>query len=145
MKMVIQRVLNANVVVDGEEISSIKKGFLVFLGVAKGDTQADADKLVKKMTGLRIFSDEQGKINLALKDVQGEVLIVSQFTLYADTKKGYRPSFIDAATPEDAEALYEYVIEQTKKEIPNVQTGKFGASMKISLTNDGPFTIILES
>ena len=145
MKMVIQRVLNANVVVDGEEISSIKKGFLVFLGVAKGDTQADADKLVKKMTGLRIFSDEQGKINLALKDVQGEVLIVSQFTLYADTKKGYRPSFIDAAVPEDAEALYEYVIEQTKKEIPNVQTGKFGASMKISLTNDGPFTIILES
>ncbi len=145
MKMVIQRVLDAKVVVDGEEISSIQKGFLVFLGVGKGDTQAQADKLVKKMTGLRIFSDEDDKINLALKDVQGEVLIVSQFTLYADTHKGYRPSFIDAASPEDAEALYEYVIAQTKKEIPNVQTGKFGASMKISLTNDGPFTIILEA
>lgn len=145
MKMVIQRVLDAKVVVDGEEISSIQKGFLVFLGVGKGDTQAQADKLVKKMTGLRIFSDEDDKINLALKDVQGEVLIVSQFTLYADTHKGYRPSFIDAAAPEDAEALYEYVIEQTKKEILNVQTGKFGAAMKISLTNDGPFTIILEA
>lgn len=145
MKMVIQRVLNAQVVVDEKEISAIGKGFLVFLGVGKGDTQADADKLVKKMTGLRIFSDEDDKINLALKDVSGEVLIVSQFTLYADTKKGYRPSFIDAAAPEDAEALYQYVIEETKKVIPNVQTGSFGAYMKISLTNDGPFTIILES
>lgn len=145
MKMVIQRVLNAQVVVDEKEISAIGKGFLVFLGVGKGDTQADADKLVKKMTGLRIFSDEDDKINLALKDVSGEVLIVSQFTLYADTKKGYRPSFIDAAAPEDAEALYQYVIEETKKVIPNVQTGSFGADMKISLTNDGPFTIILES
>lgn len=145
MKMVIQRVLNAQVVVDEKEISAIGKGFLVFLGVGKGDTQADADKLVKKMTGLRIFSDEDDKINLALKDVSGEVLIVSQFTLYADTKKGYRPSFIDAAAPEDAEALYQYVIEETKKVIPNVQTGSFGADMKISLINDGPFTIILES
>lgn len=145
MKMVIQRVLDAKVVVDGEEISSIRKGFLIFLGVGKGDTQEQADKLVKKMTGLRIFSDAEDKINLALKDVQGEVLIVSQFTLYADTHKGYRPSFIEAAAPEDAEALYEYVIEQTKKEIPTVQTGKFGAAMKITLTNDGPFTIILEA
>ncbi len=145
MKMVIQRVLDAKVTVNGEEISAIGKGFLVFLGVGKGDTQADADKLVKKMTGLRIFSDENDKINLALNDVQGEVLIVSQFTLYADTKKGYRPSFIDAAAPEAAKGLYEYIIEQTKKVIPNVQAGSFGADMKISLTNDGPFTILLES
>lgn len=145
MKMLIQRVLNANVSVDGNEISSINKGFLVFLGVGENDTKADADKLVKKMVGLRIFPDDDDKINLALKDVQGEVLIVSQFTLYADTKKGFRPSFINAAAPDVAEELYQYVIEKTKSEIPVVKEGSFGADMKISLTNDGPFTIMLES
>lgn len=145
MKMVIQRVNEAKIVVDGQEVSAIQKGFLVFLGVGQGDTREQADKLVKKFTGLRIFSDSEDKINLALKDVDGQVLIVSQFTLYADCKKGYRPSFVNAAPPDLAEELYEYVIAETKKVIPEVKTGIFGAAMKVSLENDGPFTILLEA
>jgi D-tyrosyl-tRNA(Tyr) deacylase len=145
MKMLIQRVSDAAVYVEGSEISRIGKGFLVFLGVGKGDTKEQADKLVKKMTGLRIFPDSEDKINLALKDVQGEVLIVSQFTLYADTKKGFRPSFTDASLPEEAQHLYHYVVDETRKLLPVVKTGSFGAHMEITLTNDGPFTILLEA
>lgn len=145
MKMVIQRVLNASVMVNKETVSSIEKGFLVFLGIGREDTQEDADKLLKKMIGLRIFPDDSGKTNLALKDVSGELLIVSQFTLYADCKKGYRPSFINAAPPQDAETLYEYVLAKAREEVPHVASGVFGEDMKITLTNDGPFTIILES
>ncbi len=145
MKMVIQRVLHASVMIDQKEVSSIEKGFLVFLGIGREDTREDADKLLKKMIGLRIFADDSDKINLALKDVSGELLIVSQFTLYADCRKGYRPSFINAAPPEDAKALYEYVLAKAREEVPHVASGVFGADMKITLTNDGPFTILLES
>lgn len=145
MKMVIQRVNEASVTVDGQMVGAINKGFLVFLGVGQGDSKEQADKLVKKMTGLRIFADDEDKINLSLNDVGGEVLIVSQFTLYADCKKGYRPSFVNAGAPDVAEELYEYVISETKKVIPKVEKGVFGADMKIALVNDGPFTIILES
>lgn len=145
MKFVIQRVTNASVEVNHEVISAINKGFLVLIGVSNDDTTEIADKLIKKLVGLRIFEDENGKTNLALKDVNGELLLVSQFTLYADCKKGNRPSFIKAGNPELANQLYEYIIEACKKEIPVVQTGEFGADMKISLLNDGPFTIILDS
>lgn len=145
MKFVIQRVTNASVEVNHEVIGAINKGFLVLIGVSNDDTTEIADKLIKKLVGLRIFEDENGKTNLALKDVNGELLLVSQFTLYADCKKGNRPSFIKAGNPEHANQLYEYIIEACKKEIPVVQTGKFGADMKISLLNDGPFTIILDS
>lgn len=145
MKMVIQRVNEASVTVDGQVVGAINKGFLVFLGVGQGDSKEQADKLVKKMTGLRIFADDEDKINLSLNDVDGEVLIVSQFTLYADCKKGYRPSFVGAGAPDVAEELYEYVIAETKKIIPKVEKGVFGADMKIALVNDGPFTIILEA
>ena len=145
MKMVIQRVNEASVTVGDQVVGAINKGFLVFLGVGQGDSTEQADKLVKKMTGLRIFADDEDKINLSLKDVEGEVLIVSQFTLYADCKKGYRPSFVNAGAPDVAEELYEYVITETKKVIPKVEKGRFGADMKIALVNDGPFTIILEA
>lgn len=145
MKFVIQRVTNASVEVNHEVIGAINKGFLVLIGVSNDDTTEIADKLIKKLVGLRIFEDENGKTNLALKDVNGELLLVSQFTLYADCKKGNRPSFIKAGNPELANQLYEYIIEACKKEIPVVQTGEFGADMKISLLNDGPFTIILDS
>lgn len=145
MKFVIQRVTNASVEVNHEVIGAINKGFLVLIGVSNDDTTEIADKLIKKLVGLRIFEDENGKTNLALKDVNGELLLVSQFTLYANCKKGNRPSFIKAGKPELANQLYEYIIEACKKEIPVVQTGEFGADMKISLLNDGPFTIILDS
>lgn len=145
MKFVIQRVTNASVEGNHEVIGAINKGFLVLIGVSNDDTTEIADKLIKKLVGLRIFEDENGKTNLALKDVNGELLLVSQFTLYADCKKGNRPSFIKAGKPELANQLYEYIIEACKKEIPVVQTGEFGADMKISLLNDGPFTIILDS
>lgn len=145
MKFVIQRVTNASVEGNHEVIGAINKGFLVLIGVSNDDTTEIADKLIKKLVGLRIFEDENGKTNLALKDVNGELLLVSQFTLYADCKKGNRPSFIKAGNPELANQLYEYIIEACKKEIPVVQTGEFGADMKISLLNDGPFTIILDS
>lgn len=145
MKFVIQRVTQASVEVNHEVIGKVNKGFLVLIGVSNDDTTEIADKLIKKLIGLRIFEDENGKTNLALKDVNGELLLVSQFTLYADCKKGNRPSFIKAGNPELANQLYEYIIEACKKEVPVVQTGEFGADMKISLLNDGPFTIILDS
>lgn len=145
MKFVIQRVTQASVSVNQEVIGSIKQGFLVLIGIAENDTTEIADKLVNKLVGLRIFEDENGKTNLSLKDIQGELLLISQFTLYADCKKGNRPSFIKAGKPELANQLYEYIIESCKKEFPIVQTGEFGADMKVSLLNDGPFTIILDS
>lgn len=145
MKFVIQRVKNANVVIDGMTHSEIGKGFLVLIGVCDADTTAVADKMVKKLIGLRIFEDADGKTNLALKDVNGQLLLVSQFTLYADCKKGNRPSFIKAGSPQHAEELYSYIIDACKKEVPVVGIGVFGADMKVSLTNDGPFTIVLDS
>ena len=144
MKMVIQRVNHASVTIDGKVNGAIEKGFLVLLGVGQNDTEEIADKYVKKMVGLRIFDDEEGKTNLSLDQVGGSVLLISQFTLYANCKKGYRPSFIEAGDPVKAESLYEYVIAKTKESVPNVQTGIFGAEMKVALENDGPFTIVLE-
>ena len=145
MKFVIQRVNKANVEVNNEIVGKIKKGFLVLIGITHNDTIEIADKLVKKLINLRVFEDENGKMNLPLKEAQGELLLISQFTLYANCKDGNRPAFIDAAKPEFANKLYEYVIEQCKKENINVQTGIFGADMKVSLINDGPVTIILDS
>lgn len=145
MKFVIQRVSEASVSVEGEVIGRIGKGFLVLIGVGDSDTKETADKLVKKLVGLRIFEDENGKTNLALKDVNGELLLISQFTLYANCKKGYRPSFTEAGAPDKANELYEYIIEECKKTVPSVQKGQFGADMKVSLINDGPFTILLDS
>ncbi|HIX66726.1 MAG TPA: D-tyrosyl-tRNA(Tyr) deacylase [Candidatus Anaerostipes excrementavium] len=145
MKFVIQRVNEASVTIQEETAGQIKKGFLVLIGVGREDTKETADKYVKKMLGLRIFEDENGKTNLSLKDVDGELLLVSQFTLYANCKKGNRPSFIEAGDPGKAEELYEYIIEQCRKEVPVVETGVFGAEMQVSLVNDGPFTIVLEN
>lgn len=145
MKFVIQRVTSASVTVDEKVIGEINKGFLVLIGVSHDDTKEIADKLVKKLVGLRIFEDENGKTNLSLNDVNGELLLVSQFTLYANCKKGYRPSFTDAGAPDKANELYEYIIEECKKTIPVVEKGSFGADMKVALVNDGPFTIILDS
>ena len=145
MRFVIQRVTECSVCVENEIIGQIDNGFLVLIGVNNTDTQIIADKMIKKLIGLRIFKDEEGKTNLDLKSVGGSLLLVSQFTLYADCKKGNRPSFINAGKPEMAEQLYEYIISECRREIPNVQTGEFGADMKINLLNDGPFTIILDS
>lgn len=145
MRFVIQRVTSANVKVDGDTIGEISKGFLVLIGVSHDDTREIADKMAKKMLGLRIFEDENGKTNLDLKTVGGQLLLISQFTLYADCKKGNRPSFIKAGAPHLAEELYEYIIELCKKEIKVVEQGVFGADMKVSLLNDGPFTIVLDS
>ena len=144
MKFVIQRVTEASVTIDGEVSGKIGKGFLVLIGVGQEDTKEIADKFIKKLIGLRIFDDENGKTNLALKDVDGELLLVSQFTLYANCKKGNRPSFVEAGAPQQAEELYEYIIEECRKQVPVVETGEFGADMKVSLLNDGPFTIILD-
>ena len=144
MRLVIQRVLHAEVQVDGNTIGKIGKGLLVFVGAGQDDTKEIADKYLCKLLGLRIFEDENGKTNLSLKDVDGELLIVSQFTLYANCKKGNRPSFIEAGEPHMAEALYEYMIDEAKKSVPVVEHGEFGADMKVSLLNDGPFTIILD-
>lgn len=144
MKLVIQRVNHAQVKVDGEVVGSIGKGFLVLVGVGQEDTKAIADKYLKKLLGLRIFDDENGKTNLSLADVNGELLMVSQFTLYANCKKGNRPSFIEAGAPDKANELYEYMIAEAKKSVPVVEHGIFGADMKVSLENDGPFTIILD-
>ena len=144
MRLVIQRVLHAEVQVDGNTIGKIGKGLLVFVGAGQDDTKEIADKYLRKLLGLRIFEDENGKTNLSLKDVNGELLIVSQFTLYANCKKGNRPSFIEAGEPHMAEALYEYMIGEAKKSVPVVEHGEFGADMKVSLLNDGPFTVILD-
>lgn len=145
MRFVIQRVTEASVRVDGNVIGQIEKGFLVLIGVSDSDTEAVADKMIKKMIGLRIFEDADGKTNLSLSDVGGSLLLVSQFTLYANCKKGNRPSFIEAGAPDKANTLYEYVIGECKKSVPNVQTGEFGAEMAVSLVNGGPFTILLDS
>ena len=144
MRLVIQRVLHAEVQVDENTIGKIGKGLLVFVGAGQNDTKEIADKYLRKLLGLRIFEDKNGKTNLSLKDVDGALLIVSQFTLYANCKKGNRPSFIEAGEPHMAEALYEYMIEEAKKSVPVVEHGEFGADMKVSLLNDGPFTIILD-
>ena len=144
MKLVIQRVKHASVTVDGNVTGKIGKGFLVLIGIANSDTKEIADQYLKKLLNLRIFEDENDKTNLSLKDVNGELLLVSQFTLYADCRKGNRPSFINAGAPDMAEALYEYMIEACRKEIPVVETGIFGADMQVELLNDGPFTIVLD-
>lgn len=144
MKLVIQRVNYAEVKVEGATVGKIGNGFLVFVGVGQNDTREIAEKYLKKLLGLRIFEDSDGKTNLSLKDVQGELLLVSQFTLYANCKKGNRPSFIEAGNPTLAEQLYEYMIAEAAKSVPVVQHGIFGADMKISLENDGPFTVILD-
>ena len=144
MKFVIQRVSEASVAVDGNVIGSIEKGYLVLIGVSDRDTETTADKLVRKMTGLRIFEDESGKTNLSLADVEGSLLLISQFTLYANCKKGNRPSFIEAGDPQKAEELYHYLSEEAAKRVPVVKTGVFGADMKVKLENDGPFTILMD-
>ena len=145
MKFVIQRVKNASCTVDNQIIGEIQHGFCVFIGVSNEDNTEIADKMIKKLIGMRIFEDENGKTNLSLADVNGSLLLISQFTLYADCKKGNRPSFTNAGNPEIANHLYEYIIEKCKEQVSNVQTGSFGADMKISLLNDGPFTIVLDS
>lgn len=144
MKLVIQKVSHASVETEGASIAEIQKGFLVLVGIGKNDTKETIDQYVKNMVNLRIFTDENGKTNLSLKDVNGEILLVSQFTLYANCKKGNRPSFFDAGEPEKAQQLYEYMVEKVKEFVPVVQTGKFGALMKVSLINEGPFTILLD-
>lgn len=145
MKFVIQRVTHAEVGVEQNIIGKIGTGFLVLIGISHGDTQEVADKMIRKLVNIRIFEDENEKTNLSLQDVSGELLLISQFTLYADCRKGNRPSFTKAGTPELAEELYEYIISECRKQVPSVQTGSFGANMKISLLNDGPFTIVLDS
>lgn len=144
MRFVIQRVQNASVKVDGEIKGQIGKGFMVLIGVAQSDTEAEADRLIKKMLGLRIFEDENGKTNLSLADIGGELLLISQFTLYADCKKGNRPSFVNAGKPDMANELYEYIISECSKHF-HTEKGIFGADMKVELLNDGPFTVILDS
>lgn len=145
MRFVIQRVDHARVLVDSETVGEIEKGFLVLVGVCNEDDRNTADRMVRKMCGLRIFEDENGKTNLSLKDVGGELLIVSQFTLYADCKKGYRPSFTKAGDPVLANDLYEYILQEAGKMIPVVRRGVFGAHMQVELTNHGPFTVLLDS
>lgn len=144
MKLIIQRVLNASVSVENKIIGQIGKGYVVLLGIGKEDTKETAEGYLQKMLKLRIFEDDNGKTNLSLADVEGELLIISQFTLYADASKGNRPNFLNAAAPEIAEELYEYFVAECKDAGYPVQTGRFGADMKVSLVNDGPFTIILE-
>lgn len=145
MKFLIQRVSHASVEVDAQVLGEIRKGFLVFIGVSQDDTEEIANRMIRKLLGMRIFEDENGKTNLSLADVGGELLLISQFTLYADCKKGNRPSFIRAGNPELANHLYEYIISECRKQISNVQVGSFGADMKVSLLNDGPFTVMLDS
>lgn len=144
MKFVIQKVDEASVSVDDNVVGKIQKGFLVLVGISEEDTTEIADKFVRKMVNLRLFEDREGKTNLALKDVGGQVLLISQFTLYADCKKGNRPSFVKAGNPQKAEELYEYILAKTRESIPVVEKGVFGAHMKVSLVNNGPFTIILD-
>lgn len=145
MRFVIQRVTEASVTIDGEISGKIGKGYLVLIGVADTDTKEIADKMIRKMIGLRIFEDEQGKTNLSLADVDGGLLLVSQFTLYANCKRGNRPSFIEAGKPDMTNEMYEYIIEKCRESVDEVQTGEFGADMKVQLLNDGPFTILLDS
>jgi D-tyrosyl-tRNA(Tyr) deacylase len=145
MRFVIQRVSHADVKVDGKTLGEIGKGYMVLIGVSQQDDEAVADRMVDKMIKLRIFEDENGKTNLSLADVGGELLLISQFTLYANCRKGNRPSFIEAGAPDRADELYEYIIKKCAERVPVVERGEFGADMKVSLTNDGPFTIVLDS
>ena len=145
MKFVIQRVKNSKVEIDNNVVGKINQGFLVLIGITYEDTKDIADLMIRKLINLRVFEDENNKMNLALKDINGELLLVSQFTLYADCKDGNRPAFINAARPEIAKPLYEYIIEKCKEQNIKVETGVFGADMKVSLLNDGPVTIILDS
>ena len=145
MKFVIQRVSHASVTINQQVTGKIDKGFLVLIGISSSDTKETADKMIRKMLGLRIFEDAEGKTNLSLAAVNGQLLLVSQFTLYADCRKGNRPSFMNAGAPDAAKELYEYIIQKCRAENYPVETGIFGADMKISLINDGPFTIILDS
>ena len=145
MRFVIQRVQHASVSVGGEVIGKIGRGYMVLIGVCNDDDESVADRMVDKMIKLRINEDSEGKTNLALADVDGGLLLISQFTLYANCKKGNRPSFVDAGSPDHANALYEYIIERCKERVPVVEKGSFGAEMKVELLNDGPFTIVLDS
>lgn len=145
MRFLVQRVLSAEVSVNNETTGKIDKGFLVFVGICNADTKDIADKMIQKLLGLRIFEDQDGKTNLDLRTVKGSLLVVSQFTLYADCRKGNRPSFINAGKPDMANELYEYIIKKCTNEIEIVQHGIFGADMKVNLINDGPFTILLDS
>ena len=145
MKFVIQRVQHASVTVDDEVIGKIGQGYLVLVGISHTDDETVADKMVDKMIKLRINEDDQGKTNLSLADVNGELLMISQFTLYANCRKGNRPSFTDAGSPDQANELYEYILERCRQQVPTVEKGIFGAEMKVELLNDGPFTIVLDS
>ena len=145
MRCLVQRVLSASVSVEGKTIGSIEKGYLVLLGVKNTDTEAVADKMLKKILDARLFEDENGKTNLSIRDISGSLLIVSQFTLYADTKKGNRPSFVQAGDPAHANALYEYFLAKAEEAGIPTKHGEFGADMKVSLINDGPFTIMYDS
>lgn len=145
MRFVIQRVTESQVEVEGKVIGKIGKGFMVLIGISDTDTKEIADKMVKKLLGMRIFEDQDGKTNLSLDAVGGELLLISQFTLYANCKRGNRPSFIEAGTPDMANEMYEYIIAKCKESLSVVERGEFGADMKVSLVNDGPFTILLDS
>lgn len=145
MKFVLQRVQNAQVTVDGEIVGKIGKGYLLLVGVTAGDNTEIADKMIEKVSRLRIFEDENGKTNLSIDQVGGEILVISQFTLCADCKKGNRPSFINAGAPQMAKELYEHILSRCEELFKNTQKGIFGADMKVSLTNDGPFTLVLDS
>lgn len=145
MKFVLQRVSEARVEVDGKIIGKIGKGYLLLVGVSNEDTKEIADKMIEKVSKLRIFNDSEGKINLSISQVDGEILVVSQFTLYADCKKGNRPSFVNAGAPDFAEEIYEYILKRCRELFRNTETGIFGAEMKVSLVNDGPFTLVLDS
>ncbi len=145
MRLLVQRVQYADVTVNTKTIGAINHGFLVFVGISDSDTKETVDKMLTKLLNLRIFEDENGKTNLSIRQVSGEILLISQFTLYADCRKGNRPSFINAGAPEAANHLYQYMIKQCRKEIPKTACGEFGADMKVSLLNDGPFTVMLDS
>ncbi len=145
MRFLIQVVSKADVTVDRQTVGQIGKGFLVLVGVGQNDTRDIADRMIRKLLGLRIFPDSNGKTNLSLKDVDGQLLMISQFTLYADCRHGNRPGFTDAAAPDTASALYEYILGKCSEQVPVVERGIFGADMKVSLTNEGPFTIMLDS
>ena len=145
MRFVIQRVSSASVTIDGKVRGEIGKGFVVLIGIGEDDTKEIADKLLHKLLNMRIFEDENGKTNLALKDVSGELLMISQFTLYANCKKGNRPSFVKAGAPDKANRLYEYFVERCRQYVPKVEHGSFGADMKVELLNDGPFTLVLNA
>ena len=145
MRALIQRVTQGSVTAEGEVVGSIGKGYLILLGVGHGDAEAQADKLWSKISKMRIFEDENGKTNLSLADVEGEVLVVSQFTLYANCKKGNRPSFTDAGAPDEANRLYEYFAGLARRDLGHVETGSFGAMMEVALVNDGPFTVWMDT